>query len=59
MNPEKACDDCLYSDLYDWDDNGDGTAKAILWCEKHKDMCNDISTCDVGVYEEEENGRTE
>lgn len=48
------CDECPYIDILDWDRNEDGTAKAILWCEKHKDICNDA----ISICKEEENGRT-
>lgn len=52
------CDECLYTDISNWDKNEDGTAKAILWCEKYRDFCDDVvSNCNIVVYEEEENGK--
>ena len=42
----KECDDCVLTEIADWEvDKKTGKARAILWCEKHKRMCEDIQDC--------------
>ena len=49
------CEDCVYSDIADWEQNGKtGKAKAIYWCERHKKLCNNIQECQF-----EDNGESE
>lgn len=40
------CEDCEYTDIADWEqDKRTGKATAILWCEKYREFCSDISEC--------------
>lgn len=48
------CDDCVYTDIYDWIQD-EKTGKAILWCEKHKCICEEVvTTCDMEVRSNDE-----
>ena len=41
------CDDCVYSDIADWDKIEDtGKVKPVLWCEKYRHLCSDITGCE-------------
>lgn len=44
------CDDCVYSDISHWEEITPGKAKAVLWCEKYRHLCSDITDCE---YEED------
>ena len=40
------CEDCVYSDIAYWEQSEKiGKAKAIYWCERHKELCDDIQEC--------------
>ncbi len=38
------CDDCVYTDIADWEQDGD-KAIPILWCERFEKLCKDIKEC--------------
>jgi len=44
---EKICDDCIYTDIADWEEIANtGKVKPILWCEKYRHFCSDITDCE-------------
>jgi hypothetical protein len=49
------CNDCVYVDIADWEQNAiTGKAKAILWCEKYRHFCSDITDCEYYKKDSEE-----
>lgn len=39
------CENCLYSEIADWvDDTETKKSIPILWCEKHRVMCEKVET---------------
>lgn len=41
-----SCDDCIDSDIADWEEIADtGKVKPVLWCEKYRNLCSDITDC--------------
>lgn len=49
------CNDCVYADIADWEQNAiTGKAKAILWCEKYRHFCSDITDCEYYKKDSEE-----
>lgn len=43
---KKNCEDCIDTDIADWEINENtGKATPILWCERYKKLCSDISEC--------------
>ena len=40
------CDDCLYTDIADWEKDGDTERlKPVLWCERYNEFCSDVIDC--------------
>lgn len=40
------CDDCVYTDIADWEEIvGTGKVKPVLWCEKYRNLCSDVTDC--------------
>lgn len=47
------CDDCVYTDIADWEETGDtGKVKPILWCEKYRKLCSDVTNCEYKAESE-------
>lgn len=43
---KKNCEDCIDTDIADWEINENtGKATPVLWCERYKKFCSDISEC--------------
>ena len=43
------CEDCIDTDIADWEiDENTGKAIPVLWCERYKKFCKDISECAIG-----------
>ena len=43
----KECEDCIETDIADWEvDSNIGKAKAILWCERLRKFCEDVTECE-------------
>lgn len=43
----KACENCLHSEILDWDwDEKKKKAIPDYWCDKHELCCKDILACD-------------
>lgn len=49
------CDDCLYTDIVDWEQGGE-TLKGTpaYWCERYKLFCSDVTDC---KYKEQKDGK--
>lgn len=46
------CEDCIDTDIADWVLNeSTGKAAPVLWCERYKKFCSDISECEIGGQE--------
>lgn len=40
------CDDCIYTDIADWVQDGDTQkAKPVYWCERYNKFCDDVAEC--------------
>ena len=40
---QEPCENCDYSEIMDWEqDAKTGKAKPIYWCERHKELCDDV-----------------
>lgn len=40
---QEPCKDCDYSEIMEWEqDAKTGKAKPIYWCERHKELCDDV-----------------
>ena len=51
------CDDCLYTDIMEWEKDGDTERlRPVLWCERYNRSCSDITDC---KYKAESEGRNE
>ena len=45
---KKNCEDCIDTDIADWEINENtGKATPVLWCERYKKFCSDISECEI------------
>jgi hypothetical protein len=50
-----SCDDCVYTDIADWEEIVDtGKVKPVLWCEKYRKLCSDVTECKYIAESEEE-----
>lgn len=50
---KKNCEDCIDTDIADWEINENtGKATPVLWCERYKKFCSDISECGKEVKED-------
>lgn len=48
------CDDCLYTDIADWEKDGDTErVKPVLWCEKYELLCSNVTDCKYKAETEE------
>ena len=44
------CDDHLCADIADWEKDGDTERlKPVLWCEKYRLFCSDVTDCKYKV----------
>lgn len=47
------CDDCVYTDIAGWEEiTGTGRVKPVLWCEKYRNLCSDVTECEDKEDEE-------
>ena len=43
---KSPCDDCVYTDIADWKEIADtGRVEPVLWCEKYRKLCSDVTDC--------------
>lgn len=49
------CEDCNYADITDLkqDEKAWWKAKAVYWCEKHKELCSNINECQYKTESED------
>lgn len=38
------CDDCVYTDIADWEPDGQKVTP-VLWCKRFDKFCNDVDKC--------------
>ena len=51
----KKCDDCVYSDISHWTQMPvTGKATPVLWCEKYRHFCSDITECEYYTEDSED-----
>lgn len=51
------CDDCLYTDIAEWEKDGDPERiKPLIWCKKYDKFCSDVADCKYKTESKAENG---
>lgn len=51
------CDDCLYTDIAEWEKDGDPERiKPLIWCKKYDKFCSDVADCKYKTESKAEDG---